>query len=78
MGPTKKILARARVGSDDFQEQKLALDRNWTVYHEIFEHQTLYGGYLPDNGEVFGLSLRTEGLLERNFRQFLERINFLS
>lgn len=78
MGPTKKLLARTRVESDDFDEQRRALDRNWTVYHEIDENQATYGGFLPETAEVFGLSLRTGGEMSDNFRQFLDRINFLS
>lgn len=78
MGPTKKILARALAESEDLDEEKRALDRNWSVYHEIDENQSSYGGFLPDASEVYGLSLRQGDSLRENFREFLDRINFLS
>ena len=78
MGPTKKILAGTLVETESFHDQKRALDRNWSVYHEIDENQSSYGGFLPDTNEVYGLSLRHGEALRDNFREFLDRINFLS
>ncbi len=69
------------VEPDDYFDQKRALERNADVFLEINENQTICGGFLPEaagDGQIYGLSLRRGGELRDNFREFLERVSFLS